>query len=220
MENLIHTLGVKYNTDKITHHEYHGIYDFFLKSFYDKSGCILEVGIDSGKSLKMWLELFPNAFIYGMDINKQYSGERFSIIKGDQSKISDLKNVNNIIKNNNLFFINDDGSHIPEHQLLTFNTLFPYLSEGGVYIIEDIETSYWTKGDCYNYPTRYGYRHPNSIIEIFKEVADSVNSEFAGVRCNRVEHYNSIGSITFSRNCIIITKKTQINRPYRFPWAL
>jgi hypothetical protein len=216
MSNLMHLLGVKYDTDKITYHEYHEIYDFFLKSLYSKKGSILEIGIDSGKSLNMWLELFPNAFIYGMDIGGKCSGARFNVINGDQSNSSDLKRVNDIIKNDNLFFVNDDGSHIPEHQLLTFNTLFPSLCEGGVYIIEDVETSYWTKGNCYNYPTRYGYRHPNSIIEIFKEVADSVNSECAGIRCNRVDHSDSIGSITFARNCIIITKKTRINRPYKF----
>lgn len=216
MSNPVYDLGIKYDTDKVTHHEYHTVYDFFLKSLYNNTGSILEVGIYSGKSLKMWKELFPNAFIYGMDIGRGYSGERFDVIKGDQSNITDLNRVKDTIQNNNVFFINDDGSHIPEHQLLTFNILFPALCEGGVYIIEDIETSYWTRGGLYGYQTRYGYKNPNSIIEIFKEVADSINTEFAGKRPNRVEHHESIGSITFSRNCIIITKKNQQTRPYRF----
>jgi hypothetical protein len=216
MSNPMYDLGIKYDTDKVTHHEYHTIYDFFLNSLYNNKGSILEVGIDSGKSLKMWKELFPNAFIYGMDIGHAYSGERFDVIKGDQSNIADLNRVKDTIQNKNVFFINDDGSHIPEHQLLTFNTLFPSLCEGGVYIIEDIETSYWTRGGLYGYQTRYGYKNPSSIIEIFKEVADSVNTEFAGKRPNRVEHHESIGSITFSKNCIIITKKNQKTRPYRF----
>jgi hypothetical protein len=90
------------------------------------------------------------------------------------------------------------------------------LQEGGVYIIEDIETSYWTKNGLYGYTTRYGYKHPDSIVEVFKEVADSVNTEFAGERPNRVKHHNLIGSITFCKNCIIIVKQTQTNEPYRF----
>jgi hypothetical protein len=188
----------------------------FLQSHYKTEGSILEIGIQYGNSLNMWLELFPNAYIYGMDIDKEYSGERYTVIKGDQSKQSDLNNVLNSVKNKNLFFINDDGSHIPEHQLLSFNTLFPTLIEGGIYIIEDIETSYWTKNGLYGYSTQYGYKHQNSIIEIFKDVADSINSEFAGKRPNRVEHHNMIGSITFAKNCIVITKQLQEDRPYRF----
>lgn len=212
--NVIHELGLKYGTDKITHHEYHKIYDLFLKSFYTKQGSLLEIGIESGSSLKMWLELFPNAYIYGMDIGKEYIGNRHNVIKGDQSNIVDLIRVKNSI--NDLFFINDDGSHIPEHQILSFNTLFPALCEGGIYIIEDIETSYWTKGGLYGYDTKYGFKHPDSIIEIFKDVADSINSEFAGKHQNRVQHHDKISSITFSRNCIIIVKNTQQDRPYRF----
>lgn len=214
--NKLFELGTKYETDKVYHHEYHDIYDFFLHKFYNSSGAMLEIGIHKGNSLNMWLELFPNAHIYGMDINISDTCERYSIIKGDQSNPEDLNNVHSIISNKDIFFINDDGSHIPEHQLLTFNTLFPTLQEGGVYIIEDIETSYWTTNGLYGYETRYGYKHPNSIIEIFKEVADSVNAEFVGHRPNRVMHHNMIGSITFSRNCIIIVKQTRPTRPYRF----
>jgi|MesohylFT_1024984.scaffolds.fasta_scaffold09545_2 hypothetical protein len=219
--NRLYELGTKYNTDKVFHHEYHDIYDFFLKQFYNAPGAMLEIGIQNGNSLNMWLELFPNAHIYGMDIDKEYSGERYSVFKGDQSNPHDLQAIRYSIRNSQgLFFINDDGSHIPEHQLLSFNALFPTLVEGGIYIIEDIETSYWTKNGLYGYETRYGYKHPNSIIEIFKEIADTVNSEFAGNRKNRVMHHNMIGSITFSRNCIIIVKKTQPDRSYRYWYHL
>jgi len=138
MPNRMYELGVKYDTDKITHHRYDTSFDMFLSGMYDTSGSMLEIGIDNGKSLKMWLELFPNAHIYGMDINQGYSGERYTVMRGDQSKSADLHTVYSTIQENNVFFINDDGSHIPEHQLLTFNTLFPALREGGVYIIEDI----------------------------------------------------------------------------------
>lgn len=220
MPNRMYELGVKYDTDKITHHRYDTSFDMFLSEMYNMSGSMLEIGIDSGKSLKMWLELFPHAHIYGMDINQGYSGERYTVMRGDQSNPADLHTVYSTIKENNIFFINDDGSHIPEHQLLTFNTLFPALREGGVYIIEDVETSYWTKGELYGYKTRYGYKHPDSIVEIFKEVADSINREFAGSRPNRVQHHNMIGSMTFAKNCIILTKQTRVDRPYRFSQCL
>ena len=202
MDNKMYNVGLKSETDKVTYHNYHEIYDLFLKNLYDKEGSIFEIGINSGNSLKMWLELFPNAHIYGMDINLNYEGDRHNVFKGDQSKIEDLNMIKSHITSDNLFFINDDGSHLPEHQLLTFNELFPLLCEGGIYIIEDIETSYWTRNEVYGYPTSYGYKHPNSIIEIFKEVVDTVNSEFCGSRLNKVKHHDKISSVTFFKNCI------------------
>jgi hypothetical protein len=216
MSNKLQNLGLIYKTDKVTHHKYDKIYDFFLKNMYEKQGSILEIGINKCSSLKVWLELFPNAYIYGIDIKVEKQGSKFEIFKKDQSKEQDLLEIKEKIKDKNLFFINDDGSHIPEHQLLTFNTFFPLLEEGGIYIIEDIETSYWTKKGLYGYSTRYGYKHEKSIIELFKDVADGVNSEFAGEREYKVKHMNLIGSITFSRNCIIIVKETQEKRVYRF----
>ena len=106
---------------------------------------------------------------------------------------------------------------LPEHQLLTFNKLFPVLEENGVYIIEDIETSYWTKNGLYGYKTNYGYKHPKSIVELFKNVIDCVNNEFMlKTIATPIKHLDMIKSITFAYNCIIIVKHKSIKRNYRF----
>ena len=116
-------IGLKYRSDKITHHKYHEIFDLYLQKWYNKQGAILEIGIEAGRSMKMWPELFPNAHVFGMDIDVYFSSNNCTVIQGDQSKVEDLNKVKSAIKDKNLFFINDDGSHIPEHQLLTFNEL-------------------------------------------------------------------------------------------------
>ena len=208
------------NTDKVTHHEYHKYYEPVLKPYYNLHGSIVEIGLGTGQSLPMWQNLFKPAHIYGVDKEYENSGnDRYTIYKGDQSNVNDLNDLRKSLTDKNVFFINDDGSHIPEHQLLTFNTLFPILKEGGIYIIEDIETSYWTKGECYNYKTRYGYKHPDSIVEIFKDASDIMNREFIVDKTNlskKILHYDYIESVTFARNCIIIKKNYNANREYRF----
>ena len=208
------------NTDKVTHHEYHKYYEPVLKPYYNSHGSIVEIGLGTGQSLPMWQNLFKHAHIYGVDKEYENSGnDRYTIYKGDQSSVNDLNDLRKSLTDKNVFFINDDGSHIPEHQLLTFNTLFPILKEGGIYIIEDIETSYWTKGECYNYKTRYGYKHPDSIVEIFKDASDIMNREFIVDKTNlsnKILHHDYIESVTFARNCIIIKKNYNANREYRF----
>jgi hypothetical protein len=37
----------------------------------------------------------------------------------------------------------DDGSHVNQHVLTTFNVLFPLLAADGIYVIEDTQSSYW-----------------------------------------------------------------------------
>ena len=212
--------GQLYNTDKVTHHEYHKYYEPILKPFYNSHGSIIEIGLGTGVSLPMWKNLFKYAHIYGVDKEYENRGDdRHTIYKADQSNVNDLNNLKKSLTDKNVFFINDDGSHIPEHQLLSFNTLFPIVAEGGFYIIEDIETSYWTRGECYGYKTNYGYKHPNSMIEIFKEAADIINREFIVDKTrlsNKILHYDYIESITFARNCIIVKKNYNANRDYRF----
>jgi len=220
MNSSFYDIGLKLNCDKIYQHGYHFIYSNFLEKYTDiKDVGMIEIGIENSASLKLWLNYFPNIFIYGMDINIEDKGDRFKIYKGDQSNKDHLNNlVNNIEKP--IFFIIDDGSHIPEHQILTFDILFETLLPGGIYIIEDIETSYWSQNYIYQYETKYGYHHPNSIIEFFKLLIDDVNSEFLKVENKNIQtsvinekinvkNRKNISSITFYHNCIIIKKKTK-----------
>jgi hypothetical protein len=190
---------------------------------------MLEIGIDSGASLSMWLKYLSNCFIWGMDINIEKQGERFHIIQGDQSNISDLNKIISTIQPNNLDLIIDDGSHIPEHQILSFIHLFDkLLKNGGIYIIEDIETSYWKRNGLYNYRTNYGINHPMNIINIFTKVLHLINREFISPSdLDSLDIYidrkiiDSISTITFGQNCIIIKKKEDyeydfLDRHYRF----
>ena len=177
--NKIEYFGNKYGCDKIYKHGYHRFYDKELQEYKNiKDIGILEIGVEGFQSIDLWKSYFPDAFIYGIDINKEYSDERIRVFKSDQIDLQNLENIkNNITKP--VYFINDDGSHIPEHQLISFDFLFSnVLEEGGVYIIEDIEVSYWKRGSLYGYNPNYGIGNNLSIIEKFKLLINYVNISF------------------------------------------
>lgn len=222
--------GIKYKTDKVTHHGYHRFYDYFLIPFKHKHFNFFEIGVDAGRSLNTWNDFFTNAKIYGMDINLEYEHKKGTIFKGDQSKKKDLQKIVKTIKTSE--FIIDDGSHKPEHQLSTFNFLFDKLLDfGGIYIIEDIETSYWKKAELYGYEIDAGYDKENNIVKIFRDISDIVNREFllekhikyinkmSKIDANNLKY---ISFIMFGQNCIIIKKMTKDEyerygtRKYRF----
>ena len=225
--------GIRYKTDKITHHGYERFYDYFLTSYRNKHCKFLEIGVDKGRSLKMWNDFFTNAKIYGVDIGveQDYAHPKGVIYKGDQSKLCDLERVLKNVKECDIII--DDGSHVPEHQLLTFNYYFEkLLNYGGVYIIEDIETSYWkNNAELYGYVINAGYEQENNIVEIFKNIVDIVNREFLleehinYLKKNskiKIENLKYISFVMFGANCIIVKKMTlnEYNRygerKYRF----
>jgi len=228
--NDMFSAGIKYKTDKITHHGYQRFYDYFLYPYKHKEFNFFEIGVDAGRSLKMWNDYFTKAKIYGMDIDHEYDHPKGKIFKGDQSKIKDLDLIIDEIKESD--FIIDDGSHVPEHQLLSFNHLFDkLLNKGGTYIIEDIETSYWKKSELYGYKINSGYNAKNNIVNIFKNIVDIVNREFLldkdiekikKFKQIKFENLKYISFVMFGQNCIIIKKMSQKEydrygeRKYRF----
>jgi len=227
MNNLFIELGVKYGTDKITHHGYDRYYPDYIKRDIKK---ILEIGVEEYNSINLWYNYCPNAFIYGFDINKEFSNDRVKVIKGDQSNSNDLDNLKNII-GNDIDVILDDGSHVPSHQILSFIKLFPSIIAGGIYIIEDIETSYWKYNKkIYAYELDEGVESPTNLINVFSKVLHIINREFINkddlnLSIDKllipVDLIDTISTITFGQNCIIIKKKNDYeykynNRKYRF----
>jgi len=226
-------LGMKYGTDKITHHRYDRYFEQFFKPFQNENIKLFEIGIDNKSSLALWLAYFPNAMIYGLDIGLAFEEDRAKIFKGDQSDPDALKKV--LAETGRCHIIIDDGSHVPEHQLACFSFLFDEgLEYGGLYIIEDIETSYWKNVSLYGYDISYGLQHPLNIVEIFKPLLHHINREFLldhevenVKKQSKVEHkaLRQISSITFARNCVILKKMDkhelqEAGRSYRFRQAI
>lgn len=147
--SLLQQLGRKYGTDKSSNSHtfkkksYCDIYDKYFINIRNKVKTFVEIGIKSGCSLKMWEEYFPNATIYGIDIDpscKKYEKGRIKCLIGDQNDEKFLLEVKKEIGKYDILL--DDGSHITLHQIKTFNILYENCDENGFYIIEDLRNSY------------------------------------------------------------------------------
>jgi hypothetical protein len=104
-----------------------------------------------------------------LDINTEvykFSNDSTRIIIADQE---DRQSLEELFKNELPFdIIIDDGGHMPNQQKNSFEALFPLLNENGVYMVEDVQTSYWKSFDG-------GLRSPNNFIEFSKSIIDYVN---------------------------------------------
>ncbi len=145
--NYLQELGIKHGTDKAGHRYNNiGYLDYYNRYFHSiryEVKIFVEIGILGGKSLRMWEEYFPNAIIYGIDINpicKSYETDRIKIFIGSQNNVTFLNEIKETIGNIDILL--DDGSHITKHQITTFDVLYPSVNKGGFYVIEDLANSY------------------------------------------------------------------------------
>lgn len=146
-------LAVKHKTDKwSSRHRYTGHYQHHLEYLRDEHFTLLEIGIGGysregkgGQSLRMWKDFFPNARIIGLDIeDKSFVREdRIETYVGSQDDPAVLRRI--VDDAPDIRVVVDDGSHVNEHILATFDVLFPMLPSGGHYMIEDTQTSYWPR---------------------------------------------------------------------------
>lgn len=117
---------------------YFDIYDRHFRRFVGRAPHIIEIGVFSGGSLGMWRDYFgTGTHITGIDIQpecKEYEREGIDVLIGDQSDREFLRKV----RARAYDIVIDDGSHIPEHQIVSLEELLPGLRPGGVYLCEDI----------------------------------------------------------------------------------
>ena len=124
-------------------------YDRYFSKIKKQKLKIIEIGIGGhdmedrgGSSLRSLAKYFKNSKIYGIDlINKKlHERKRIKTFKGSQV---DKNFLTEICKTYGPFdIIIDDGSHFVEHQKKTFEIMFNFLNFEGIYIIEDVGSSY------------------------------------------------------------------------------
>lgn len=182
--NSLFEIGLKHKTDK-TSHNYLSFYDELLSPLRLELLRFLEVGVAFGYSLKMWEEYFPNAIIYGADIDdkKEYETKRTKIFVINQEKIEELMTLPN-----NLDVILDDGGHTMLQQQITLNTLFKHkLKPGGIFILEDLQTSISTQ-NFFQTPT-------NNTIKLLNDLKNKKLSEDSNFFITEEDFYELVNQI-------------------------
>lgn len=143
-------LATKYSVDKLYNHSYIPFYERLFANRNIKR--LLEIGIGNrelmqplvpryvhGASLKMWRDYFPDAEIFSCDILPEtiFNEDRIHSVVCNQYDARALHNMACGF-GGNFDVIIDDGCHHTLAQVISFMALFPYLNNGGVYIIEDV----------------------------------------------------------------------------------
>lgn len=202
---------------------YLDVYEEYFSHYIGKKPTLLEIGVQNGGSLQIYAKYLKNAQIYGIDINpnvcnmelgKNITTFCFDINLRDKF-LSTLKDIKFDI-------IIDDGSHMQNDVINTFEFLFDKLKPGGVYIVEDMHTSYWKS-------FQGSYKGKNTSIEYFKTLIDYINfyhirEDFNSVKIQKhllkqeyIDNYAPwIQSITFLDGVVVIKKHKEIKlAPYK-----
>lgn len=208
-------LATIYLTDKWGWHWYAQHYEDIFRASRRKKINLLEIGIGGyefphkgGGSLRMWRTYFPRSNVYGIDIHEKspHNQRRIKTFQGSQVDPAFLDKVAGEI--GKIDVIIDDGSHVNEHVIFTFQRLFPLLADDGIYVVEDTQTSYWpefggNEVDRNDSATGMGY---------FKSLLDGLNwEEFRGSHEPTYLDLN-IKSMTFYHNLIVIRKGSNNER--------
>ena len=143
---MLDTLFNKYGCDKAKKHHYHTVYESEFDSLRNEPINILEVGVFKGDSIRAWLDYFPNATIYGIDLFKRVSIEdidvlhddRVKFIKADSTNIGVRSQIKKYWPRIRFDIIIDDGLHTPDANAKTLHNLYPLLKKNGRYYVEDV----------------------------------------------------------------------------------
>jgi cephalosporin hydroxylase len=143
-------IALRHGTDKWGAHFYTPVYHQLFAHLRDRPVRLLEIGIGGyefarlgGASLAMWADYFPNGRILGIDVFAKTLdlGPRVSVSQGSQDDAAFLTRMS--AEHGPFDIVIDDGSHVPAQVIASFNVLFPLLADGGLYVIEDVQSTFW-----------------------------------------------------------------------------
>lgn len=128
----------RYGTDKGP--AFHGYTEHYQRIFDGRRiERLLEIGVAGGRSVLMWHELFPDALIVGVDINpwcRVHQREQVAVIIADAADPAMMSAVATL--HGPFDVVIDDGEHDHDQVRMAFEELYPRVTPGGVYVIEDL----------------------------------------------------------------------------------
>ena len=188
-------------------------YDRFFYRIKNKKLKILEIGIGGhvnpnlgGSSLRSLSKFFNRSEIFGIDIidKKPHERKRIKTFLGSQMNKNFLEEISK--KYGPFDIIIDDGSHYVDHQIHSFNILFPFLNDNGMYFIEDMLSSHMRyMGGSINIDNE------KNLVSKFSKISHSVYSEYILIdELKKLKQSIPISSMLFfcknGKGCIFIEK--------------
>ena len=209
----LQAIGEQTGTDKATkYHNYCNKYEFFLRDLRDRAFTMIELGVFRGASVRMWREFFPRARIIGVDRDEKCRSsvredERTALLIRDvctEGTLAELRACRPTL-------IVDDASHIWSEQIRALFGLYDSLTDGGIYLLEDLNTSFLPLS-----VERYADQR-TSAYEIVSAIAEEVSGD-GRIRLSRnrglLPYIDGIERIArqtemvcFMKDCCILIKK-------------
>jgi hypothetical protein len=180
---------------------YLDIYERHFSQYRNKPFFFLEIGVLDGGSLDMWRRYFgAEATIVGIDVNKECANrvDPPNMVRiGSQADPKFLQDIINEFGAPDVVL--DDGSHMASHQRASFDSIFGSVKDGGLYIIEDMHTSYWPEWEG-------GFKRSGSAIEYVKQMVDDMHAWYHK-RPTMTPARDEIGAIHVYDSVTVIEKR-------------
>ena len=188
---------------------YFEIYDRYFNKYRGKDVVILEIGVSQGGSLQMWKDYFGDkAKIYGIDIEprcKELEEENIKIFIGSQSDRKFLREVKSQIPRIDILI--EDGGHGMNQQIVSFEELIDHVKDDGIYLCEDLHTSYWMEYGG-------GHKRTGTFIEYCKNFIDYLNAYHSEQNSLKVNNFTQTVHSVHFYDSIVVIEKRKIEKPY------
>mgnify|MGYP003642165355 CR=1 FL=1 len=188
-------------------HHYFEVYDRHFKRFRNSNPTILEIGVSKGGSLEMWNYYFDNKCkIYGVDVDpeckklEQYF-DNVTIFIGDQGSPDFWKKFKQDVPR--LDILIDDGGHTMQQQITTYEQMYSHVQDDGVYLCEDVHTSYFNNFGG-------GLKNPSTFIEYSKSFLDDINAYHANID---LTFRKTTHSVHFYDSIVVLEKRKDDETP-------
>ena len=182
---------------------YFPIYEAHFDRYRGVAVNVLEIGIGGGGSLQMWKWYFGSkSQIFGIDIDpdKLFQEKGIKTFECDQNNGNDLTTLMETLPK--IDIVIDDGNHLMEGQITTFETVYPFIAENGIYLCEDTHTSFFPKHGG-------GPNVKRTYMAVMKKYIDQLSAFHSRGQVKVTNFTKTADSMHFYNSIVVIEKGKQ-----------